>query len=65
MQRATLPYHQGQTLELLIDVKWPTNTPRTVAEVTIEPDSLPSRMQTAWGEGELSEMLNFTWEPQP
>jgi hypothetical protein len=64
-QRTTLPYHEGHSVELLVEVKWPANTPRTVAEVTIEPDALPARMQTAWGEGELSELLNFTWESQP
>ena len=55
-----LPY-VSKSMEIEVRLKWPEGTPETVAEVTLEPESLIGKSQNIWGSGETSEVLNFSW----
>jgi hypothetical protein len=59
----SLPVAEGHT-EITVQIQWPAGTPRTVAEMIVEPDGLPARTVNVWsGEGgEADEVVSFTWK---
>jgi hypothetical protein len=57
-----LPFDSQRT-EFSLLIRWPEGTPDTLAEVTVEPESLPSRTQNLWSSGGTAdEVISFTWE---
>ena len=56
--RADVPFFD-HAAEMAIEVQWPDDTPRSVAEIELAPDMHASAKQTAWGTGSLSEHLVF------
>lgn len=48
-------------IDLLLEVQWPEGSPESVAQLTLEPDSLEGRSATVWGEGSLTEIVTFVW----
>lgn len=51
-------------IDLQLTATWPTGTPETVAQLTLEPELLETATATTWAQGELDEVLTFTW-PRP
>lgn len=47
---------------VLIQVKWPEETPETAVRIEIQPDFLESQSRTAWGYGKLREEFTFQWD---
>lgn len=57
-----LPWEENG-VEFTLRVRWPEDTPDTVAEVSVAPDGLETLRQNVWsaGEAEVEEVLRFTW----
>lgn len=49
-------------IDLLVHVVWPENTPESALELSLEPTALAGRSQILWGEGEVEDVLTFTWQ---
>lgn len=52
-------------IDLQLTATWPPGTPETVAQLTLEPESLETSAATTWAELELDEVLTFTWPKPP
>lgn len=50
-------------LELQVKVEWPSGTPESVLELTLEPDELIGQSRTLWGNGQAEAILTFEWSP--
>ncbi len=48
-------------IDLWIEVTWPDGTPKSVVEFTLEPDAMPGRSVTLWGEEQMTEVATFLW----
>ena len=52
-------------IDLQLTATWPPGTPETIAQLSLEPDSLETTTTSSWAAGELDEILTFTWPQQP
>lgn len=56
-----LTINEGRS-EFSIRITWPANTPDTMAELKVEPDSMPPWSGNVWSHGlEVEEVINIPW----
>ncbi|MEM7010376.1 MAG: hypothetical protein AAF585_02730 [Verrucomicrobiota bacterium] len=48
-------------IDLLIEARWPEETPKTALELTLAPDSLDDQSTTHWGTGEMDAVATYKW----
>ncbi|HEX2748481.1 MAG TPA: hypothetical protein VHM91_10815 [Verrucomicrobiales bacterium] len=56
-----LPLSGGRS-EFSVQIEWPAGTPRSVAELRIEPEGYAARNANIWGEGSAEEVVAFAWK---
>lgn len=49
---------------LTINVIWPEGTPETAVLFTLEPSGVAGIEHTLWGQGDVTDQIKFTWEPE-
>ena len=60
-----LPFNEHRS-EFSVEIAWPAGTPKTMAEITLEPDGLAVRQANVWSDGAAAdELVILTWEGQP
>lgn len=59
-----LPIENLRT-EFTVAIRWPDNTPETMAEITIEPDGLAARTINVWSSTPTTEEVVSTSWPSP
>jgi len=58
-----LPMEEERT-ELTVQITWPAGTPKSVAELKVEPDGREPRVANVWGaDGAADELITLTWKP--
>lgn len=62
--RLELPMNES-AMEFEVRLKWPENTPQTVAEISVEPDGMPARQTNLWARGHTEEVIHFNWKTTP
>ena len=60
-EEVTLPLSGGRS-EFTVQIEWPAGTPRSVAELRIEPEGYAVRNANIWGEGSADEVVAFSWK---
>jgi hypothetical protein len=60
---ATLPLPLVESnMEFEIRLAWVAGSPKSVAEIKVEPDGLASQSQNVWGTGHAQEVLTYAWK---
>lgn len=58
-------YPRSESVVLKMTVTWPEGTPETAALFNLQPEGQGERSYTLWGEMEVTEEVEFTWDPEP
>jgi hypothetical protein len=60
---ATLPLPLVESsMEFEVRLTWTTGTPKTAAEIRVEPEGLDGQSQNVWGTGHAEEVLTYSWK---
>jgi|GEM_PF-4803858 len=48
--------------DIVLSARWPGQTAPIAIEITVEPDGVESLSRTIWAEGQVDEIIGFTWK---